>query len=153
LLAYELTAYLGAARAIEHNLSPGQPLVYLLQDDEANGPFLVQPPRGEKLAMEMQEGAYVCNKTRQPGVYLVTTPRNRTIYYVVQPDIHPLDQLGPCTEADRDRVKQWLPVEYSGDRQAMLAGPPREVWWWLLVGLIGLLCSEVWMTRRIVKNR
>jgi len=28
-----------------------------------------------------------------------------------------------------------------------------ELWWWLLLGLIALLCGEVWLTRRIVKNR
>ena len=29
----------------------------------------------------------------------------------------------------------------------------QELWCWLLLGLIALLCGEVWLTRRIVKNR
>jgi len=153
LLAYELAAYLGAARSVEYNLSPGQPLIYLPQDDEAGGPVLVKPPRGEAVPIKSSEGTFVYNNTRQPGVYVLTTARNRTIYYVVQPDFHTLDQPGLCTEEDRQTVAKWLPVDYSADRQAMLAGPAREVWWWLLFGVIGLLCGEVWMTRRIVKNR
>ena len=35
----------------------------------------------------------------------------------------------------------------------MLAGPARDMWWLLMVGVIGLLCGEVWMTRRIIKGR
>ena len=29
----------------------------------------------------------------------------------------------------------------------------QEVWWCFLLGLIGLLCAEVWMTRRMAMNR
>jgi hypothetical protein len=28
-----------------------------------------------------------------------------------------------------------------------------ELWWWLMLGVIGLLCAEVWMTRRVVRGR
>ena len=30
---------------------------------------------------------------------------------------------------------------------------PQPFWWWFLIGVILLLCSEVWFTRKIVKSR
>jgi hypothetical protein len=30
---------------------------------------------------------------------------------------------------------------------------PQPFWWWFLIGVILLLCSEVWFTRKIAKSR
>ncbi len=49
-------------------------------------------------------------------------------------------------------------MKYQNDRGEMAAswvseGHRQELWSWLLLGLVALLCSEVWMTRRMVKRR
>jgi hypothetical protein len=49
-------------------------------------------------------------------------------------------------------------MKYENDRTELAAqwvseNHRHEVWWWLFLGVIGLLCAEVWMTRRLVKNR
>jgi hypothetical protein len=38
-------------------------------------------------------------------------------------------------------------------RELVASGQRQEVWWWFLVGVIVFLCGEVWMTRRIARNR
>jgi hypothetical protein len=94
--------------------------------------------------------------TCETGVYRLRTREGGTIYYVVQPDARESD-LTPCTEEERARVAQILPVRYEADRSTMAQtwvseGHRQEFWWWLLLGVIALLCAEVWMTRRLVKN-
>ncbi len=49
-------------------------------------------------------------------------------------------------------------MKYQNDREQLAVewiseNHRQELWWWLLIGLVALLCGEVWMTRRIVKNR
>jgi hypothetical protein len=95
--------------------------------------------------------------TRETGVYHLQTPDDQAVYYVVQRDARESD-LTPCTDEDRAAVSRAVPVLYQDDRVEILhaeaSGPHRqELWWWLLLGLVALLCGEVWMTRRMVKNR
>jgi hypothetical protein len=44
-------------------------------------------------------------------------------------------------------------MTYSGESATIMSGPDRDLWWLALVAVGALLCGEVWMTRRIVKNR
>ena len=58
----------------------------------------------------------------------------------------------------RNRVSEMLPMRYENERNRILpelerSAEKQEVWWWFLLGVILLLCGEVWMTRRIVKAR
>ena len=55
-------------------------------------------------------------------------------------------------------VAKVVPMTYENDRTKIVEAPAEgtrrlEYWWWLLFGLVALLCGEVWMTRRMVKNR
>jgi hypothetical protein len=50
------------------------------------------------------------------------------------------------------------PLRYTDRRELIVAAPEstdarKEVWWCFLLALIGLLCAEVWMTRRLVMQR
>ena len=62
--------------------------------------------------------------------------------------------LTPWIDADRERVKQYLPtLEFNDDRAAIVSGilrspQPAELWWLFMAGVIALLGAEVWMTRR-----
>jgi hypothetical protein len=172
-LAHELIYYLAGARSADFNLQAGQPLRYRLETDAALHGFTLEPPRGEvrplaagppgpaaypaQLLRQPQGALLIHDGTRETGVYRLTTPDNRTVYYVVQPDAEESD-LTPCTDQDREAVARHIPVRYENDLGKVAdawaeAGRRQEVWWWFLLGLIALLCGEVWMTRRLVKNR
>jgi hypothetical protein len=94
---------------------------------------------------------------RDTGVWRLSTPDRQTVYYVVQPDPREAD-LTPFNDKDREAVGKHLPFSYQNDAAGLIAGLSKEsrrqeFWWWFLLGLVGLLCVEVWFTRRIVKNR
>jgi hypothetical protein len=109
---------------------------------------LKQLPRGALLAY---------GDTTEPGEYRLTTPDDRTVYYVVQPDDRESD-LAACTAEERGRVAEVVPVKYEDDRGVILAAraanDSRQEWWWwvFLLGLLGLLCGEVLMTRKLAKG-
>jgi hypothetical protein len=174
-LAHELVYYLAGARAAEFNLEPGQPLRYRLDSVGAIEQFTLQTPLGETKPLTTNPGdsrAFLAaidrqpqgsilriERTRETGVYRLNTGESGIVYYVVQPRRAEESDLTPCSEEDRTKVAALLPgLKYQNDREE-LAGEwisdshRQEMWWWLLLGLITLLCSEVWMTRRIVRNR
>lgn len=154
LLAFELVAYLAGARGIEFNLTPGQPLIYQPLDDESKERATLRPPQGEPVELEGKGDLFVHKDTRLPGVYSLTTSRNRTIYYVVHPDPRGSDDFTPATEAEREQVKELVKLDgYTQDVSQVLAASRQDLWWWLMLGVIGLLCGEVWLTGRIVKGR
>ncbi len=173
-LAHELVYYLAGARASEHNLNAGQPLHYRPGRDESLSGLMLQPPEGEakplvqdaagnpdvlpvQVLRQAQGPLLVYEGTREAGVYRLQTAEHRTEYYVVQPDSNESD-LTPCSDADRERVAKLVPMTYENDREKMIAAvvastSRQEVWWWLFVAVILFLCGEVWMTRRIARNR
>jgi hypothetical protein len=99
------------------------------------------------------DGVFTHADTRQSGVYVLTTSRQRRVYFVVQPDARRLDPT-PATAEEKQAVADALGgLRYGSDAGPILAGPDRDVWWLFLLGVTGLLCGEVWLTRRIVRNR
>jgi hypothetical protein len=173
-LAHELVYYLAGARSAEHNLRPGQPLRYRAQTREIDpSRYTLQPPGGAALPLSTRPGVpdtypaqvrplergalLIYEDARETGVYRLQTPEGATVYYVVQPDARESD-LTPCSEEDRARVAKLLPVQYENDRGFIIQTPPgsrrrEDYWQYFLVGLIGLLALEVWLTRRMVRNQ
>jgi hypothetical protein len=172
-LAHELVYYLAGARSADFNLHAGQPLRWRVEGEASLPRFSLQPPAGENrpLAEARNDSAsypaallsqgrgslLVHEGTRETGVYRLTTPNMQTIYYVVQPDARESD-LTPCSEEDLAKVAHIIPVKYENDSGSMMeawvaASHRQEIWWWVFLGVIGLLCSEIWMTRRMVRNR
>jgi hypothetical protein len=153
-LAHELVYYLASARGADVNLEARQPIVFRPADGELPGPVTVQPPDGPARRVSVSEWPLVYEDTRETGVYKLTTDTGRVQYYVVQPDGGESD-LTPCTDDDRAAVARLLrTVRYvtsPADVLAQEADPQTqiEVWWLLLLLVIGLLAFEVWMTRRI----
>jgi hypothetical protein len=153
LLAHELVTYLAGARGGEFNLLPGQPLHYHPPDDEPPGTVVLQPPHGDAKALAVERWPLTYADTREPGVYRLTTPSGRSVYFVVEPDPSE-SELAPSSEEERGKVAEIIPVSYQDDGDEILFGSGKEVelWWWLLFGVIGLLCAEVWMTRRMARS-
>jgi hypothetical protein len=155
LLAHELVYYLAGARSVAYNLVPGQPIIYQPASDEKTGTIHIQPPAGEPKDVEVKEWPFIYEDTREPGAYRLTVPGDRTVHYVVQPDPRETEDLTPCDDEARGKVAEIIPLKYADDPAEILAVPAqaREIWWWLMLGVIVFLCAEVWMTRRIVKGR
>jgi len=153
-LAHELAFYLAAARSAAINLDPGQPVRYFLPKDSPKQGWIVQPPDGEAKPVTAAEGQIVFDDTREPGVYRLTHGATGiTRFYVVQGNARESD-LTPCSDADRERVRKMMPtLTYANDRRDVVDGllrspQPTELWWLVMLGVIGLLSVEVWLTRR-----
>jgi hypothetical protein len=180
-LVHELIYYLAGARASEFNLQAGQPIRLRLDSDGPLEGYFLTPPGGEtkplstasadpatysaQLVRRPRGGLLFYEGTRETGVYRVQTPDGDTVNYVVQPDGQEAD-LTPCSAEDRDRVAKIFnplaleppPLQYATERGEVISAPEStdtrlDVWWCFLLGMIGFLCVEVWMTRRVVMNR
>ncbi|MBY0527758.1 MAG: VWA domain-containing protein [Gemmataceae bacterium] len=155
-LAHELVYYLAGARSARHNLQPGQVLRYQPTVEHAPGPLVLQPPQGEAKKLTAEQWPFDYRETRETGVYRLESD-GRTSYYVVQPDARE-SSLVSCTQEDRDKVSKLVPMRYENERSelalALVQSTQRqELWLWFLIGVIGLLCVEVFLTRRIALNR
>jgi hypothetical protein len=173
-LAHELVYYLAGARSADFNLRPGQPIRYRVEGEARLEDFRMGPPTGvEPLPLSSQPGLprtylaqwlprdkgalLIYEGTREAGVYRLRRPASGTVYYVVPPDAREAD-LTPCTPEDRDKVARLTGVRYEEGREGLMRGlseglQRQDLWWLLLVGVVALLCLEVWMTRRLVMNR
>jgi hypothetical protein len=174
-LVHEMVYYLAGARSAEYNLEPGQPLRYRLDAAASLEGYTLQTPGGETRPLSTnpaEPNTFLAQVDRQPqgallrhdglretGVYRLKTPEKDTVYYAVRPRRAEESDLTPATEEDRKEVDRRLPgMKYQNDRGELAAswvseGHRQELWSWLLLGLVVLLCGEVWMTRRMVKRR
>jgi hypothetical protein len=174
-LAHELVYYLAGARSAEFNLEPGGSLRYRLESGASLEGFTLQPPTGEARPLStdradpaalfaevdrLPQGAVLRHDgLREAGVYRLKTPEGVVIHYVVRPRKADEPDLTPLSDEDRRRVEERFPgMKYHNDRTELAAAwvsesHRQDVWSWLLLGLVGLLCAEVWLTRRMVKGR
>jgi hypothetical protein len=167
------------ARSGEYNLRPGQPLRFRLEAESWNALTLQRPeeeplpmvfdglgPGAHALRSEQHRGQLLqtpssavvtYSGTDSVGVYRLSTEEKKTYYYTGQADVEESD-LSPCTADDWKKVQELVPMTYLTDRDARNSPlvselHTEELWWWLMLGVIGLLCAELWMTRRIVRGR
>lgn len=95
--------------------------------------------------------------TDSVGVYRLRTDERKIYYFTGLADLEE-SNLAPCSPEDWNAVQEYVPMTYLTDRDARnspLAAElhSEEFWWWLMLGVVGLLCAELWMTRRIVRGR
>jgi hypothetical protein len=174
-LVHELVYYLAGARSAELNLQPGQPLRHRLGSAGDIEQYELQTPLGGTKSLSIHPSNSTSllaavdrlpagpmlriDGTRETGVYRLHTAEDKTIYYVVHPKMAGEADLTPCSAEDRENVANLVPgMKYLNDREQLVQEwtgehPRQELWSWLLLGLIALLCGEVWLTRRIVKKR
>jgi hypothetical protein len=151
ILAYELVASLAGWHEV--NLQPGQPLVYEPLDDEDGEQAELRTPTGRQVTLTRRDGVFSSSDTRYSGVYVLTTPRHRPVYFVVQPEPRTPDPT-PATATEQQAVADTIGnLRYETEVGPILAGPDRDIWWLFLLGVIVLLCAEVRLTRRIVRDR
>jgi hypothetical protein len=156
-LAHELVYYLAGARSADANLQPGQPIVFR-NAEELPVTVTVQPPQGPAKPVTVTRWPLTYDETREPGVYTLSTPGGTPTYFVVQGEPGESD-LSPLVPEDREALQKWLspgtrgPAVRMSFTEAAAGGEqsrvPMELWWLLLLGVLGLLFGEVWMTRRM----
>jgi hypothetical protein len=163
VLAHELVYYLAGTRSAEYNLEPGQPLHYRPAPGDAAARLplpltvLLYPPDGDPRPLRVEGWPLVYDQARAAGVYKLQPPEGRPAYFVMQPDSGESD-LTPCSDEDRARLAALVPVRYETEVRAVadvLAGPApsQDLWWLAMVGVMLLLCGEVWLTRRMAAGR
>lgn len=153
-LAHELTYYLAGTRSAERNLVPGQPIVFTPRPEEPPGNITVQSPDGNTRTLPAVTWPVVVDGTMDPGAYKLTTPAGRQVYFAVRTD--PREAvLTPCSEDDRKKVADIVPglshVEAEDDPKKAASSVPvsKELWWLLLLIVLGLLVFELWYTRKL----
>jgi hypothetical protein len=153
-LAHELMYYLAGNRTAERNLVPGLPIVFTPRPDEPPGPVTVVNPDGRTRTVNVSMWPAVIDGTIDPGAYKLITPSGRVVYYAVRNDSREA-VLTPCGEEDRKRVADAVGgltyVSSANEITEKGGGQPvtKELWWVLLIVVIGLLALEVWYTRRL----
>src|SRR5262249_60248616 len=115
------------------------------------------PQEGDAGTLTVDRWPLVHEDAREPGVYRLQRSGGRAVYFVVQPD-HRESDLTPCTDADREKVSKVLAMTYENDLKQIIgetvsAAQDFELWRWFMIGVVAMLCLEVWLTRRIVKDR
>jgi hypothetical protein len=166
-LAHELVYYLAGARSSDFNLPAGQPIRHRIEGDLAGWrlsepnrppmPLSIDPGTRDTVSVQRTAaGVVVYDGARTSGIYTLLSPDDKPTYFVVPADAAEGD-LTPLNDDDREKVKTVVGLTFD-DGDAVLAasgeGTDRQdLWLYLLIGMIGLLCLEVWMTRRLVKNR
>jgi hypothetical protein len=166
-------------RSANYNLRPGQPLRFRLEGESWNA-LTLERPEEEPLPLVIdgvaqgahapRSGAHHAQLLQAPpttmvtytgtdsvGVYRLRTEEKKTYHYTGQADVEE-SNLSPCTSEDWAKVQDLIAMTYLTDedpRNSPLAAElhTEEMWWWLMFGVIGLLCAELWMTRRIVRGR
>jgi hypothetical protein len=150
-LAHELIYYLAGARGAERNLDATQPIVFSPHPYEPPGPVVVVGPDGRSRSVAVSGWPAVIDAPHDPGTYRLMTPTGRTLHIAVRPD--PRESvLTPCLDEDRQKVAKAVgrlayidSVSEITDDVHDSAG--REIWWLLMMAVVGLLVLEVWYTR------
>jgi hypothetical protein len=153
----------GAPRLFPYNLPSSEKLPAEVVWEPADGP--ARPLKVERTALQHESlrdtGVYRVVPARHvaasSGSWRLQTMEEGAAYYVLQPDPRESD-LTPASEEDRRKVASFVPVQYQNERQpvtqALVAtSETQDLWWVFMLGVVLLLCGEVWMTRRMVKNR
>jgi hypothetical protein len=166
-IVHQLFYYLAGAppSAAEHNLVPGQPLRFRPDPDQPEQPLVLHWLDDDRLPAKQRKptelatgtGALTFENTFETGPYRLKVGDKQEIYYVVHPDRRESD-LTPCSQEDRKKVADCVPLNYEDVRapETLVQGTSTqtlELWWWFMIGVVLLLCAEVWLTRRIALSR
>ncbi|HEY2787200.1 MAG TPA: VWA domain-containing protein [Fimbriiglobus sp.] len=156
-LAHELVYYLAGAKAAERNLSAGQPIVFTPRPAEPPAAVTVYAPEAAPRVLPVDKWPLVFNGTKDPGAYKLVTAAGQVQYFAVRTD--PRESvLTPNSADDRKKIAEAVPgmqyVNSLDDIETQRGSGPqtREIWWVLLLIVIGILGVEVWYTRRLAKK-
>jgi hypothetical protein len=154
VLVNELVFYLAGASQGATTLRNGEPI--RLPDPGGSIKKLTVDTPMERKERDVKSWPWTFADTGAIGVYRVQA-EDRRWSYLVPPDLRESD-LTRCSDADWRQVRERLPAAW----QEGAAPTPttessesqrKELWWLFLIGVIGLLCCELWLTRRMAMAR
>jgi len=153
VLVHELTNYLAARRHSSSVLRPGEP-IRVAGVDSAIRQVRLRTPEFDTKTIDVNTWPWLHTDTGAVGPYRLHIG-DRSWWHLVPNDPEE-SNLARCTDKDWRRIRTRLPVDWYGEAQRADGDEPahrEELWWLLLLGVVGLLCSEVWMTRRMAIAR
>lgn len=154
ILVHELAYYLAGSRTAATTLRHGTPI-------RLGGPpilrLTLRTPEIEEQTFDVKRWPWAYDNTGAIGIYRVQGPPGRAWAFVTPPDLRESD-LTRCSADDWRKVRDRLPIAWQAEtaNDGSLATPEtrrEELWWVFLLAVLGLLCMEVWMTRRLVLTR
>ena len=156
ILVHELAYYLAGGRNVARTLRQGTPIRIDAPASPTQRLTLRTPDINAKI-FDVKNWPWLYDNTGTVGVYQVQGSNGQRWSYVVPPDLRE-SNLTRCTEDDWRKVRERLPVAWHADLEPTTSvmtqeGRRQELWWLLMLGVVGLLCSEVWMTRRMALAR
>jgi hypothetical protein len=148
--------YLMRQGSAAYNLPPGQ--AFRLPDvhmsDFAPSCTLLGPSE-KKTSVAWDHSPYLVLPHDGAGAYQLISRSGASLYFVSNANPAESD-LETCTEKDDAAVTQRTGFQTFGDDpsdSSVAATEPQEIWWIFLLGVVGLLLAEIWLTRRQVKVR
>lgn len=145
-------------------LQPGEPWIIELDPPPATtaATLTLHAPGGATMTLPVvraERSARVrVDDTRVPGVYRLDLPGGANRFAVVAHDGRESD-LRPLTTAEMQTLAQGWPLAFETDpahatSRLLAAGPDarHEAWRALVLAALGLLCFEIYLTRRLARG-
>ncbi len=135
-------------------LSNGVP-IQLAPGGVAPGQLTLKTPETDGIKIDVAQWPWTYGNTGAIGVYQARAADGRAWSFVVPPDLDG-SNLTRCSADDVRQVRARLPIAWHADTSEPTIdadGSREELWWLFLAAVLGLLCLEVWMTRRLVIAR
>lgn len=151
-LIHELIAYLSGSRTAGTMLAAGQPFVWSLPADVPAEGWTLTLPDSSSRTLTATDHRIVIDDTWLPGAYVLRNDRGPVRYFVVADDAAEAN-LTPLDDQDLAKLQKWLPglrwVETAADVfRGAATERTTDMTWLAFAGVIALLCTELWMTRR-----
>lgn len=154
--------FLLAGRTAGRNVDVGMPLQLPVADGQTPESWTFHGPDGSEIPAvaagdELRPLAQLPSASL-PGVYRAVSAADpdRGEFFVVNFDRSESD-LAPLEEADRQRLTadgrmQFVNTVEEFENATLTDASRTEMWWWLLLAILGMLVFEVVMTRRLVQG-
>jgi len=151
IFAHQLVFYLARSRGESATLRDGGAIRLTLAADARR--ITLRTPEINGQTVDSKDPTWTFANTGAIGVYQVQSPKQSSAF-VVPPDPREAD-LARMSDGDWRRVRERLPVAWHSDAATSedASAAKRELWWLFLLAVIGFLCVEVWMTRRMALAR
>ena len=155
-LMQQLVTYLASTVYPPRNVGVGQQLAALLRLENADKTAIITDPEGRRHEIKAQPRDDHClvefGRTELPGLYVLETPDNETIHFVVNTSSKESD-LSLLDDAEFSELALQMQAQPVSSAEQYLQLDirrrfGREIWKWLLAGLLALVFVEVVLQQR-----
>ncbi len=160
VLAHELVFALAQGATPPFNLAPGEPI--RLSPTMFEPPLLtpmlplagvLERPGGTTRPVLISTWPGIVDAPGPNGVYRLRVADRVALPFVVS-DGEGIGDCGPLTAADKNRLREIVPISWDSENGAAPAVVGQaEVGRWLFLGLLAFLCLESWLARRMAGSR